>query len=434
MPATSGSGTNFDFSRAEALTKYVYAGKEEALAPESDKLAKDFPFQSGAQKLGRKYYMPVEPNRSMGATFNSDGSAFTLNTSRAPIELTAEVQGCEVLIRQSMSYAMMTRALEGGEGKAGVRAFVSATNHTFKGLSKAGSYFRELSIAYGGGSTAAANLGAVAGVTSAVTTTLVITVAAADWATAIWAGSENGAFDIYSTGGTKRNSAGSGETTMFKLTAVNSSTYTLTFTSDATNVAAVQATDQIFFEGQRTKDCVGLVAAAGLTTLWGVSTTDYNLWKPQSVSVGGQATFESIMEGAVKVADIGFSGKMRIHMNPATFKDVNDDQVALVSHASKSSGKVTVGFDSITYQGPTGTFEMVPNIYIKRGIAFGIPSGECQRIGSTDLTYTLPGYGKMLRELDGTAGVEARIYSDQAPFITNPGHFVYYSGIVNSTD
>lgn len=429
------SGNNFDFGRAEALTKYVYAGKEEDLAPESDKTAKEFEFVPAAQQVGRKFLMPVEPNRSLGVTFNNTGSVFDLNKSRAPEDLTAEIMGTEILVRESMSYAMMNRAMKGDtRTKAGLKAFVQATSHTFKRLSKGGSYFREVTMLYGGGPNATTALGTVTATTGSSGTTLVVTLDASDWATALWTGSEGGAFDIYSSAGVKRNSAGSGETSVFVLNSVNTSTYQLTFSSDSTNVAAVQVGDKIYFEGQRTKDCLGLQAAASETTLWNISTTDWRLWKPQTVNIGGQATFESLMEGAVRVGDIGFNGRLNVHMSLATFKDIADDQAALVRYAEKSKGKVEIGFDSITFYGPTGSMALKPNIYVKRGLAFGFPEGHCKRVGSTDLTYSLPGYGKMLRELENAAGVEARIYSDQAPFIDRPGFFVLYTGITNSAD
>jgi hypothetical protein len=434
----SGSGQDFNFARAEALTKYLYASKVEELAPESDKIAKEFEFVDAAQKLGRKFYMPVEPARSMGATHNSDGSAFTLNKSRAPSELTAEILGTELLLRETMSYAIMQRALSGDPGtKAGLKAFVQATSSTFKRLSKGGSYFRECDLLYGAGASPDATskgLGIVLNTTGSSGTSLVIQMSAADWATAIWSGSENGAFDIYSTAGTKRNSSGSNETSVYVLASVDSVNYKLTFTSDATNVSNVVATDVIFFEGARSTTNLGIMEAATTTTLWGISTSTWNLWKPQTVAIGGMATFESIMEGTAKVADIGFMGTLNVHVSPATWKDINDDQTALARWTNKGGGKVTAGFEEIEYVGQTGTVRIKSNIYMKRGYAIGLPEGYCKRVGSTDLTFTMPGYGKMLRELENTAGVEARIYSDQAPFVERPAFMVNFTGISNSSD
>lgn len=435
----TGSGTNFDFSRAEALTKYVYANKVEELAPESDKLAKEFPFVPAQQQVGRKFYTPVAPGRAMGVTKNSDGSAFTLNRSRAPQEYTAEILGNEILVRQTMSYAMMQRGLKGAEkgGKAGVKAFAQATVQTFSDLAKGGSYFRELDILYGTGASPLSTTGALGKVlntTGSASTTLVIQMSAADWATAIWAGAENGAFDIYDSAGTKRNSAGSDETSVFVLTAVDSANYKLTFTSNATNVGNVVANDLIFFEGVRTKECLGFVDACSQTTLWGLSTSTVNLWKPKTVAIGGQLSFEGIMEASTLLADIGFMGTLNVHVSPAGWKDVCDDQAALVRWDNKSGGKVRMGFEEVEYVGQTGTVRIKSNMYMKRGIACGFPEGLCKRIGSTDLTYEMPGFGKMLKELDNTAGIEARVYADMGPFIERPGYSVLFTGISNSSD
>lgn len=436
MPLTSGN--NFDFARAEAVTKYVYGDKLEELTAESTKVADEFEFSPAAQRLGRKFYQPVEPARTMGFTFNSDGSAFALNRSRAPQELTAEILGSEMVARETLSYAMMQRALSGDtRTAAGLKAFVVATSSSFKRLSRGGKYVRELQLLYGAGATPTATsggLGIVLNTTGSAGTSLVIQMDPSNWATAIWAGSEGGSFDIFSNAGVKRNAAGTDETSVYVLNSVDSATYKLTFTSLAANVSAVVATDVIFFEGARTKECVGFVEATTQTTLWGISTASWNLWKPQTLTVGGMATFEVIMEGTAKVADIGFQGTLNIHVSPATWKDICDDQAALARWVNKDGGNVTAGFEKITYVGQTGTVNIIPNIYVKRGIMCGFPEGYCKRIGSTDLTFTMPGYGKMLRELENTAGVEARIYSDQAPFVERPAWSLLYTGVTNSTD
>lgn len=434
----SSSGTNFDFTRAEKALKYVYADKIEELAPGSTMVADECEFVEPEKTLGRKYLMPVEHSRTAGVTYNSSGSVFTLNRSRAPTELQAEVLGTEMLIRETIAYKTLQSSMKGDLGtKAGMKSFISGTAGTFKRLSAGAKYRRELSLLYGGGDTSGgvsgANLGVVAATTGSSGTSLVVTFSASNWATSIWAGSEGAAFDIYS-GSTKRNTSGSNETSVFVLASVDAANYKCTFTSDSSNVSAVQADDVIYFEGAYTNESLGFVGASAVTTLWGLAPATYNLWKMQTVAVGGQATFESIMEGAVKVGEVGFQGDLNIHVNPATFKDINDDQVALVRYAEKSSGKTTIGFNQISYQGPTGVFNIKPNIYVKRGIAMGFPDGYCKRVGSTDITFTMPGYGKMIRELEDSAGVEARAYSDQALFIERPNYAILFTGIVNSTD
>ena len=266
-------------------------------------------------------------------------------------------------------------------------------------------------------------------------TTLVVQMSAADYATAIWAGSEGLEYDIFSTGGVKRNTAGTTSDTVFKLTGTDPVNYRVTFTSHATNVSAVVATDQIWFAGARGNDALGLVAAAQTQAgnLWGISTSTYGLWKPQVVPVNGMLTFERVMGGAAIVAAIGYYGDYDLYLNPASFQDVCNDQTALVTQ-TKTSGTATIGFDDVVFKSQAGSVYLKAHPYIKRGIALGIPRDYAMRVGSTDLTHTMPGFGKMFRELENASGVEMRLYTDQAPFVKHPSYLTLFTGITNTTD
>lgn len=433
---TTGTGTNTDFSRGFELLKRVYADKVEDLVPETDRLSKDIPFINADKQPGQDYYMPVTLTREGGATFWNDGSIKTLNQPLSTAELSAAVRGSEIAIRSALSYKFMQTALKSLDGtRAGVRAFVNATKDRFEKLSKGGGYFRECMLLYGGGTGASTNLGVVLNTTGSAGTSLVVQMTAADYATAIWAGSEGIEYDFFSSAGAKRNTAGTTSDTVFKLTGTDPTNYRATFTSHATNVSAVVATDQIFFAGARGNDALGFVGAA-LTqsgSLWGINTGTYGLWKPTVVNVGGMLTFERVMAGAALVAGIGYYGDYDLYLNPATFQDVCNDQTALVTQ-TKTSGTATIGFDDVVFKSQAGSVYLKAHPYMKRGIALGVPRDYCMRVGSTDLTHTMPGYGKMFRELENASGVEMRLYTDQAPFCKHPSYLTLYTGITNSTD
>lgn len=434
---TVGTGTNADFARAYDLLKKVYADKVEDLVPETDRLAKDIPFIASDKQPGQDYSQPVSLTREGGATFWNDGSAKTLNMPLATKELTASIRGSELAVRSILSYKFIHSALKQVDGtRAGARAFVNATKDRFEKLTKGASFFRECMLLYGGGANAAANLGVVLNTTGSATTNLVVQMDPKEWATAIWSGSEELEYDIYSSGGVKRNTAGTTSDTVFKLTGSDPVNYRVTFTSHATNVSAVVATDQIFFAGARTQDALGLVAAAQTQTgsLWGISTSTYGLWKPTIIDAGGALTFTHIAEAGASVASTGFHGDYTLYVNPATFADICNDQTALVSHTTRSSGKVTIGFDDVAFRSQAGTMRLAVHPYMKRGYALGLPDDHVMRVGSTDLTHTIPGYGKMFRELEGAAGVEMRLYTDQAPFVKNPKYMLLFNNIVNTTD
>lgn len=434
---TVSTGTNADYSRAFELLKRVYADKVEDLVPETDRLAKDIPFISADKQPGQDYVQPVTLTREGGATFNNTGSIFTLNQPLATQELSASIRGAEIAVRSALSYKFLHSALKQLDGtRAGARAFVSATKDRFEKLSKGASYFREAMLLYGGGTGAVGNLGVVLNTTGSAGTSLVVQMAAADYATALWTGSEGLEFDIFSSAGAKRNTAGTGADTVFKLSGTDPVNYRVTFTSNATNVSAVVATDQIFFAGARGQDALGFVSAA-LTqsgSLWGINVGTYGLWKPTVVPVGGAMTFAALSEAGARVAATGFYGDYTLYVNPATFADICDDQTALIQHTNKTSGTLTIGFDDVRFKTQAGTTRLAVHPYMKRGIALGIPDDLCMRVGATDLTHTMPGFGKMFRELENAAGVEMRLYTDQAPFCKNPQYIQVFTGIANTTD
>jgi hypothetical protein len=433
------TGTNADFQRGFNLLKRVYAGRVEDLVPDSDRLSKDIPFAKPDQQIGQDYFQPVTLSREMGATFWNTGAVQTLNQPLASADEVASIRGSEIAVRAALSYKFIHSALKKMDGtRGGVKAFVNATVDRFARLTKGGSYFREATLLYGGGTGAVSYLGLVANTTGSATTNLVVQMTAGEFATALWAGSEGGEFDIYAPNGTKRNTAGTAGTAdaVFKLSGSNAATYQVFFTSNATNVSAVVAGDQIFFLGARGQDALGFVGAA-LTqagSLWGISTSTYGLWKPTVIPVGGALTFAAVSEGAARVASTGFYGDYDLYVSPKGFADICDDQTALVTHTTKSSGSVTIGFDSVTFLTQAGKTHLKVHPYMKNGYALGIPRGECMRIGSTDLTHTIDGYGRMFRELENASGVEMRLYTDQAPFCKNPQYIQLYTGIVNTTD
>ncbi len=424
-----------DFSRFQKLTKTVYANKLVSMLPDDVSIiANDCPFQGAEKGPGDVYSQPVTLTRPMGITFNNDGSAFALRKGLASLPADAQIRGSEILIRDQISYGIMQRALKADVGTdSGKRAFVNATKHVFAGLSESGAFVRELALLYGGGTAVGASLATISAVSDS-SGTLTATISADTWVPAMWMGCENGEYDVY-TGSTRRSSAGTdaARTNVFVLTSVAPATRQIVLTSHATNTAAVQVGDVIFFAGQRATDMVGIQAACATSgTLWNISNSTYALWKPQTLAVGGQLTFEAVMAGFAKISEVGFAGTSNLYVSPRTWQDLVDDQAALVRHSESNGGKVKMGYSSIEYVSSTGTVRVKPHKLIKPSVAFALPEGHCMRIGSTDLTFEQPGFGKMLSELPDNAGIQARIYTDQAFFCDTPKAMLSFTSITNS--
>ena len=440
---TATAGTFADYSRGFELLKRVYADKVEDLVPESDVIAKKVPFISADKQNGQDYFQPVTLSRSGGYTWWNDGSVKTLNQPLAPEEVSASIRGSEFVNRIAISYKFMQAALKAlgdGRSEASRRAFVNATKDQFSKMAKGTSYARECALLYGGGTTPGSTvatfggLGVILSKTGSSGTTLVVQVEPKHWAAAIWAGSKGLEFDIHAPGGTKRNTAGTTTDTVYKQTAVNVALKQVTFTSHATNVTAAAIGDIITFAGSRTQDMLGFLHAAltpAGTTLWNIS-TDNELWKPQVKAVNGALTLEVILDGMADLSNIGFDGDIDLMVSPKTFQSILNDQSALVSHSSgKTSGSLTLGFTDVTFKSPAGTVHLHVHKYMKEGYALGLPRDYCMRVGSTDITHTMPNFGKMFRELENAAGVEMRHYFDQAPFCKHASYMIVFTDIIN---
>jgi hypothetical protein len=74
--------------------------------------------------------------------------------------------------------------------------------------------------------------------------------------------------------------------------------------------------------------------------------------------------------------------------------------------------------------------EVLSHPLVKEGDAFILPIDSIMRIGSTDLTFSVPGMEEQFfRFVDGYNAVELQCMSDQAIFIERPAHSVYLSGV-----
>jgi hypothetical protein len=65
-----------------------------------------------------------------------------------------------------------------------------------------------------------------------------------------------------------------------------------------------------------------------------------------------------------------------------------------------------------------------------------IPVQYASRVGSTDLTFSVPGNKNewFWRELDSSFGSEIRLYSDQAIVLEKPDYAVLFTGIQSTSD
>jgi len=410
------------------LFKVVYGKKLENLIPESSILSKRIPFK-GAEKVGEKFVQPVMLSSEQGFTYNSDGSAFALNDAVTAVFKQAEVDGVELLLRTAISYRHASKAVEGPA------AFASWTKLVVKNMVDSMAKRLEIGMLYGNAQTA--GIGIVESVTDEATAdTGTMTLSEASFAPGIWAGAEGSELEIYSVDGdgvadSLRNAAS------ITVTSVDLDDRKITLAGTEAQLDAIAATDVIFFKGAKSNDMKGLHHIANVSgDLHGIDNSVYTLWKAhnEAISPAAPLTVSKVLEGVGKmVAKSGLNEDLILMVSPRCFEKVNATGAANARSfdSSYSSSKQEEGSRNITYYGQNGKIEIIPNIFCKNGDAFALSPKDFKRVGSTDVTFTLPGKPseEIFLQLANNAGYELRCYSDQGIFTSSPSKLCHFSGI-----
>lgn len=405
------SSNNFS-DTLNGLFKESYGDKLENLIPEGLKLMKMINFMSKDKQPGNLYHQPVILGHEHGVTFaSSDDDAFNLNAPVAGQIKDAQIRGNPVVLRSVLGYTAASRAAQGG-----AKAFMDATKFLVANMLRSISKKLEIELLYG-------QMGYA---TVASIAANVITITTAEWAPGIWAGAENMPIEIRdTTGATIRGSA--------SVSSVDLSGRTVTVDLAP---AGVVATDVIWHKGAYGNEFAGvhkILTNSG--TLFNISASSFSLWAGNSYSAGSASlSLAKIERGIALAVAKGLDSDVSVIVNPKTWADLLVEQAALRKFdSSYSSSEATSGAKSIKFYGQNGMISIEPSIYCKEGYAYVLEPKMFARVGSTDVTFKRPGMeGNFFRELENSAGVELRCFSDMALFCEAPGKQVLITAIVNS--
>lgn len=391
--------------------KEVYADRVEMLIPDGVKLYNDIKFNTREEQPGNFYHQPVTLGLEHGVTFGGPGDgAFNLNSAVAGITRDAQIRGHQLLLRSVISYSAASRATAKGK-----QAFESSTKYLVANMMRSMAKKLEIELFYG-----QIGYGKVLSVAGTV-----ITMETAEWAPGIWAGAENMPIEIFTSAGVKRGGA----------TVVSVSLSARTVTIDQ-EIVGVAVTDDIFHRGAFGNEFAGVHKILTNTgTLFGIDASAFNLWKGNEFSASSAPmSFAKIQKAVAKAIEKGLDDDVVIYINPSAWADLLNDQAALRQYdSSYSSEMVKNGAKAIEFYGQNGMIAIKPSIYVKEGFAYVLCLYEFSRVGSTDITFKLPGQNdKFFRELENSAGFELRAYTDQALFCYAPGKSVIIKDIVNS--
>lgn len=428
--------SSVDFSQLTGVFKEAYASKLADNIPDSNIVTRLTEFQKGEKMLGNLYHLPVKVQANVGATYNSDGSAFTILAALPMLTKDAQIRGAEILIPGPLSYAAVTRS-------AGKNSFGRAMDIMMDDLRKSMRKRVELGLLWGGAATSTAipsgaglgNTTAGQGTaTSATVETIIMDLA--HWAPGIWAGLTGAQVNFYtvSTGALISSAADA----IFTVTSVTMSTRTIAFTGTATGCTALHtgssAAMAVFFRGAIDVEMTGLRKIISNTgSLFNVDGSVYEQWQGNTYSASSaQLTFEKIQDAVAPLCGRGLEEDVTCLVAPTTYAKMNSELAGarvLDSSYDKTTGKN--GVEAIEFFGSNGKIKVVAHPYMKESFAMLIPMDHTYRIGSTEPTFQpVPGANSVFHQTSN-AGVEVRVYTDQAIFVDAPCYCSLITGIVN---
>jgi len=402
------SSTANTLDNLNGLYKKVYDGKLENLIPDGVKLLNAIKFVRKEKRPGADYNQSVILGMEHGVSFaEPDEGAFALNPPISGVIKQASIKGYQMVLRSAMAFDTMFAADSAGE-----RAFEEATKYIFQAMMDSMSKKLEIRLLYG--QSGLATIGSPSG--------NVLPITAGEWAPGIWGGAENMRLEIYSAAGVLRGDC--------KVSTVDFDNKSVTV--DALP-AGVVSTDVIYEYGSSGKEMAGLHKIITNTgSLFGISASQYSLWKGNSHAVGGALSFNKLAKGLAKPVAKGLQSDVTVYVNPASWADLMTEQAGSrrfdVSY--KAGGTAQNGSEALEFFSQNGKMTIVASIFVKEGFAYAINHDQFLRVGSTDLTFKNPLSNEdFFHLLENNAGVGIRCYTNQALFCTKIGHQLLFTGI-----
>lgn len=394
--------------------KESYANKLQNLHADNVKLVNDIKFLPKEKMPGGLYHFPIIAHMEHGISFGAaDEDAFNLNAPIAAGTKDASAKGYPMVMRAVLGYTAMSRAAQGGK-----QAFEDATKYVIGNMLKSFSKKLEIHLLYG--QMGYATVASVGG-----TGNKVITLTTAEWAPGIWAGGEKMPIEIYN---------GVNKVGEFNIVSVDLDNRTITV--DASAAGAV-STDVIYHKGAYGKEFPGIHKILSTTsgTLFGVDIASTSLFKGNQFSASNAAlSFNKLSLAASRAVEKGLDGNLKCYVNPRSWANMMNDQAALRKYdGSYSIEKAQNGSRTLKFYSQNGELEIIPSVYIKEGYAYMLAIDTFFRVGSSDISFKRPGFGEQFfRDLENSAALEIRAWTDQAIACNAPGHSVLITNIVNS--
>jgi hypothetical protein len=393
------------------LYKKVYDGKLENLIPDGVKLLNAIKFVRKEKRPGADYNQSVILGMEHGVSFaEPDEGAFALNPPISGVIKQASIKGYQMVLRSAMAFDTMFAADSAGE-----RAFEEATKYIFQAMMDSMSKKLEIRLFYG-----------QSGLATATASSNTLSISAGQWAPGIWGGAENMRIELFDS---SNNTLGD-----CKVLSVDFDNKTVTVDAMPSGAAAA-GTITIYEYGSYGKEMAGLHKIITNTgSLFGISASQYSLWKGNSHAVGGALSFNKLAKGLAKPVAKGLQSDVTVYVNPASWADLMTEQAGSRRFdVSYKSATAQNGSEALEFFSQNGKMTIVSSIFVKEGLAYAINHEQFLRVGSTDLTFKNPLSNEdFFHLLENNAGVGIRCYTNQALFCTKIGHQLVFTGITVS--
>lgn len=395
-----------------ALFKEKYAKKIPALTPDAYKVYKMIEFAPKESLGGNQYHQPVVVAYSHGLTFaSSTDDAFNLNAPVASQVKDAVIRGNPVVLRDLLGFQAISRAMASGEA-----AFMDATKYVVGNMLRSITQALEIEMLYG-----QMGLGTVASTSGST-----ITITTAEFAPGIWSGAENMPLEI-------RDSAGTTLRGYCNVTSTAIDARTVTVDSLP---AGTTGTDVIWRKGSYGNEFAGIhKILANTGSLFGIDASTYSLWKSNSYSAGSASLSLAKIERALSLGVAkGLNSDVKVLVNPKTWDDLLVEQTALRKFdSSYDSNKMENGARELQFYGKQGMISIVSSIYVKEGYAYCIDPKDFIKIGSSDISFEMPGMkDQFMKPVENAHALELRCFADVALLCSAPGRQTLITGIVNT--
>jgi len=423
--------SDVDLSALNGDFKQAYQDKIKDLVPNYAYILKNTTVEKGMKQLGDKFNAPVKVQSGQGYTYNTDGSAFALNAAIGLQMENALVPAFSLIRRDNISYTAISRS-------AGKNSFGKAVDITLNDMTEGAGFRLECTYLHG-----TRGIGVTMTTTAVSSTQTTVALTPASWATGIWASSIGAQIQFYRSDTNALVSAGADS--VFQVVGMDFTAYTLTVngtTTGSTALVALNVAGNVAFNGAFGAtfalpiEGVGLITiASNKGTLFSINSVTWPLWQGNIYDAGNAPlSFGKLQKAITLPGDKGLMGEECTVLVPLTsFSDLLTEQAAARRYGDVKGKKMDNGADALEFYSPSGTMTIVPHPLMKRGEALLYPTDSITRIGSSELTFQLPGTSTdsyLQVPLGDFAGYQVRIWADNTVFAETPSHMCVITNIV----